>query len=126
MLGDSVTAFESGESSEVIKKHMSKSAPLSESRLCPYCGVQSGVTSHGNLSECVDALHREVTWLKDHLVKVSRVYRSPSRSADSIEVCVSTSRCLRSNSEQFRSAEAQHPAYLRLSGIDDLHGRLRS
>jgi|RhiMethySRZTD1v2_1073278.scaffolds.fasta_scaffold287230_3 hypothetical protein len=80
MLGDSVTAFESGESSEVIKKHMSKSAPLSESRLCPYCGVQSGVTSHGNLSECVNALHREVAFLKHHLGQGKQSVPSAARA----------------------------------------------
>jgi hypothetical protein len=59
--------FESGCRSEVINGHMTTSAPPPKSRICRYCGLLSGVTSHATSSECVEALQREVAWLKDHL-----------------------------------------------------------
>ena len=36
--------------------------------ICLYCGLQSAVTpNHAKVSECVDALQREVSRLQDHL-----------------------------------------------------------
>ena len=55
---------------------VTKSVPLRTSRVCLHCGLQSGVTSHGNVRECVDALQREVTRLEISCVKANGVFRS--------------------------------------------------
>jgi len=59
-------AFESSRCSEAIGI-VTKSAPPSKSRICRYCGLQSGGTSHATSSECVDALQREIAWFRDQL-----------------------------------------------------------
>jgi len=46
---------------------VTKSAPPPKCRVCLYCGLPSGVTSHGNVCDCVDALQHEVARLTDHL-----------------------------------------------------------
>lgn len=61
-------AFERGGSSEVNQGGIvAKSAPPLKSGVCFYCGLQSGVASHGSVSECIDALEREVARLRDFL-----------------------------------------------------------
>ena len=54
----SEAASQLGASPERHQEKSMKSAPTRQSKVCLYCGLPSGVTSHGNVGECVDALRR--------------------------------------------------------------------
>jgi hypothetical protein len=53
--------------SDLIEGTVMKSPSPTKHVVCLYCGLQSAVTNHASLGECVDALQREVTRLRDQV-----------------------------------------------------------